>query len=229
MVNWLDRVLSRLNAGSGRTRYSVVRERQAIHARFPPVARRGRGRPWALAACPSPRALRSFSRRCRWHRRSRSRAARPLPRREGGIRQAGATVLREKEEAPADEAGPLTPRGCQAQVRRGSPAPVSRDPRIRGPRRIPAAAEPTARRSGSPPGVPPGSSVLPGRPVRRPLVGTFSPTGSMTSARAFHTATLLSNGRVLIVGGMGGVSGQNILASAELHDPKTGTFSPPRS
>ena len=46
-------------------------------------------------------------------------------------------------------------------------------------------------------------------------------TGSMTSARQEHTATLLNNGNVLVAGGvnLGGV-----LASAELYDPATGTF-----
>jgi Kelch motif len=56
--------------------------------------------------------------------------------------------------------------------------------------------------------------------VHRP----FSPTGSMVAARSQHTATLLSDGRVLIVGGDGGAESQ-FLDSAELYDPKTGTFS----
>jgi Kelch motif len=50
--------------------------------------------------------------------------------------------------------------------------------------------------------------------------GTFTATGSMTSARAGHTATLLLNGKVLIAGGDGPG------ASAELYDPSTGTFAP---
>lgn len=47
---------------------------------------------------------------------------------------------------------------------------------------------------------------------------------SMTTARAEHTATLLPNGKVLIAGGA--TEGFQPLASAELYDPSTGTFSP---
>ena len=63
-----------------------------------------------------------------------------------------------------------------------------------------------------------------------PKTGTFSSTGSMTTARVRHTATLLRDGRVLITGGLNG-SGRdlpdlgNSLASAEIYDPTTGTFS----
>jgi hypothetical protein len=59
-----------------------------------------------------------------------------------------------------------------------------------------------------------------------PKTGTFSPTGSMTIARVDHTATLLADGRVLIVGGLGPtiMSGSDRLASAELYDPTEGTF-----
>ena len=52
--------------------------------------------------------------------------------------------------------------------------------------------------------------------------GTFTKTGDMISSRSGHTATLLADGRVLIVGGMGGSSTE--LSSAELYDPGRGTF-----
>jgi hypothetical protein len=60
-----------------------------------------------------------------------------------------------------------------------------------------------------------------------PKTGKFSPTGSMITARGSQTATLLSDGRVLIAGGAtaADITGK-FLASAELYDPKTGTFSP---
>ena len=51
-------------------------------------------------------------------------------------------------------------------------------------------------------------------------------TGSLATARAIHTATLLPNGKVLVAGG---VSDQLVsLSSAELYDPATGTWSSDR-
>lgn len=49
----------------------------------------------------------------------------------------------------------------------------------------------------------------------------WTPTGEMKVARSGHTATLLPDGRVLVVGGM---DGNTILDSAELYDPGTGTW-----
>jgi hypothetical protein len=57
-----------------------------------------------------------------------------------------------------------------------------------------------------------------------PRTGSFSSTGSMTTPRAHHTATLLPDGRVLIVGGTTESWGEGELASAEIYDPSTGLF-----
>ncbi len=56
----------------------------------------------------------------------------------------------------------------------------------------------------------------------------LDPTGSLNEARAFHTATLLNNGKVLVVGGEGeDEGGMGIyLSRAELYDPATGTWTP---
>jgi hypothetical protein len=48
--------------------------------------------------------------------------------------------------------------------------------------------------------------------------------GSLNTARAFHTATRLPDGKVLIAGGINGEGGR--LSSAELYDPATGKFTP---
>lgn len=66
-------------------------------------------------------------------------------------------------------------------------------------------------------------------PTTHAYPGTYSPTGPMGTARMAHTATLLSDGRALIAGGLNfrdGDPGFRILVSAELYDPKSGTFSP---
>src|SRR5688572_4108725 len=58
--------------------------------------------------------------------------------------------------------------------------------------------------------------------------GTFAATGDMTSRRFLHTATLLADGRVLITGGRMIERASPLtfktLASAELFDPRTSTF-----
>jgi Galactose oxidase, central domain/WD40-like Beta Propeller Repeat len=75
-----------------------------------------------------------------------------------------------------------------------------------------------------------------------PVTATFSATGSMSTPREFHTATLLADGRVLVAGGYtapapaaaGRItlaslrtaeSAASVLATAEIYDPATGTFS----
>lgn len=61
--------------------------------------------------------------------------------------------------------------------------------------------------------------------VYDPETGEWTPVGDMIAARFEHTATALPDGRVLIVGGLGVEDGDVApLASAELYDPATGTF-----
>jgi hypothetical protein len=54
--------------------------------------------------------------------------------------------------------------------------------------------------------------------------GAFTATGTMTTARARHTATLLHNGKVLMAGGGAESNSPFPLATAELFDPETRTF-----
>jgi hypothetical protein len=61
-----------------------------------------------------------------------------------------------------------------------------------------------------------------GRLVTAQSGSTFTPTGTMTVARAQHTATLLADGRVLITGGES--LNAAIVTSTEIYDPETGTF-----
>lgn len=58
-----------------------------------------------------------------------------------------------------------------------------------------------------------------------PATGTWTATGPLITARFEHTATLLRNGKVLVAGGVTGKPPRHsYLASAELYDPATGTW-----
>jgi hypothetical protein len=54
------------------------------------------------------------------------------------------------------------------------------------------------------------------------VLGIFQPTASMSTGRIDHTATLLPSGKVLVAGGFNGSD----LASAQLYDPGSNTWSP---
>jgi Galactose oxidase, central domain len=60
-----------------------------------------------------------------------------------------------------------------------------------------------------------------------PRTGRFESTGSLISPRYSHTATLLQDGRVLVVGGYPLTdNATTLLYSAEIFDPAAGTWSP---
>jgi hypothetical protein len=67
------------------------------------------------------------------------------------------------------------------------------------------------------------SSSIASAEVWDPATGTFSETGSLAYARVGHTASLLDDGRVLVVGGSGP---DGMPPVAEVYDPAAGTFEP---
>ena len=80
-------------------------------------------------------------------------------------------------------------------------------------------------------GVTPGTPII-NRPPTSPISGSttltvtagFLYTGSLTTGRDHHTATLLNNGTVLIAGGLDSTG--YVSTSAEVYSPTTGTLSP---
>ena len=67
--------------------------------------------------------------------------------------------------------------------------------------------------------------VLSSAELYDPVARTFTPTGSMTAPRTGQTITMLHDGRVLLTGGDKNAGYRSQLASAEIYDPSTGTFS----
>jgi Bacterial Ig-like domain (group 2)/Galactose oxidase, central domain/HYR domain len=71
-----------------------------------------------------------------------------------------------------------------------------------------------------------GLLIATAQPALADVAGTWSPTGSMTAARSHFTAKLLPSGKVLVAGGIDCGSCSFVpVASAELYDPVTGTWS----
>jgi len=64
--------------------------------------------------------------------------------------------------------------------------------------------------------------------IYAPVAGTWTAVPQLMNVeRGLHSATLLSDGRVLLAGGLKvfiGLSAQNLLSAAEVFDPKTATF-----
>ena len=73
----------------------------------------------------------------------------------------------------------------------------------------------------------PQQTALASAEIYDPSTSIFTATGSMTTARTSHSATLLPDGRVLIAGGSGipQAPSEQPLLSAEIYDPSSETFS----
>jgi hypothetical protein len=71
-----------------------------------------------------------------------------------------------------------------------------------------------------------GGTPLASSELYDPSTGTFAVSGPMSVERLFQTATRLGDGTVLVTGGLWTPVDTDILASAEVYDPSTGTFAP---
>ena len=65
------------------------------------------------------------------------------------------------------------------------------------------------------------TAALPALAAQAATSGTWSDTGSLSTPRNQHTASLLGNGKVLVAGG---INGSSVLNSVELYDPAAGTW-----
>ncbi len=81
---------------------------------------------------------------------------------------------------------------------------------------------PVISQSFNPPTIPVNETSFLSIAIANPNSGAFNLTGAMITARAYHSATQLNNGTVLIAGGQGNTNGY--LAAAELYNPATATF-----
>ncbi len=71
----------------------------------------------------------------------------------------------------------------------------------------------------------PFNTILSGAEIYDPSARNWIPTADLNVARAWHTATLLPNGQVLLAGGSGPFPTFQDLMSSELYDPAAGSWS----
>ena len=70
-----------------------------------------------------------------------------------------------------------------------------------------------------------GSGYLNSAELYDPSLNTWTPISSMNTARLGHTATILTNGKVLVAGGLDASDAVH-LNSSELYDPSLNTWTP---
>jgi hypothetical protein len=58
-----------------------------------------------------------------------------------------------------------------------------------------------------------------------PATGSWTATGGLIEPRGGHSATLLSDGRVLVAGGANGTGDRHVTRTAELYDPASRSWS----
>ncbi len=78
-------------------------------------------------------------------------------------------------------------------------------------------------------GPPRGGGISPTTEIYDPATDRWTQGVSLGTPRAYHSATLLSDGRVLIVGGLTATAAESTptpLATTELYDPRTNSWSP---
>jgi hypothetical protein len=69
------------------------------------------------------------------------------------------------------------------------------------------------------------SSALATAEVYDPATGAWSPTGALTTPRVNHASVVLANGQVLVAGGFPNLTTGMPLASSEIYDPQSGSWS----